>query len=51
MLFFHFTNAFLEPMTAPANARVSGAGLRLVEPGGTFCATFRIDIQPMQGAS
>jgi len=33
-----------EPMTAPANALVSGKGLRLVEPGGTFRAVFRIRI-------
>jgi aldose 1-epimerase len=34
----------LEPMTAPANALRSGLGLRLVEPGGTFRATFRIRV-------
>ena len=34
----------LEPMTAPTNALGSGRGLRLVEPGGTFRATFRIRI-------
>src|SRR5206468_6822383 len=34
----------LEPMTAPANALGSGRGLRLVEPGGTFRATFRIHV-------
>jgi len=34
----------LEPMTAPANALGSGLGLRLVEPGGTFRATFRIRV-------
>jgi len=34
----------LEPMTAPANALVSGDGLRLVEPGGQFRAVFRIRI-------
>lgn len=33
-----------EPMTAPSNALVSGAGLRLVEPGGTFRASFRISV-------
>ncbi len=33
-----------EPMTAPANALVSGEGLRLVEPGGRFRAAFRIRI-------
>jgi aldose 1-epimerase len=40
------TQAYLafEPMTAPANALVSGTGLRLVEPGGTFRAVFRIRI-------
>jgi aldose 1-epimerase len=34
----------LEPMTAPANALRSGRGLRLLEPGGTFRATFRIRV-------
>jgi aldose 1-epimerase len=34
----------LEPMTAPANALVSGRGLRLVEPGGRFHAAFRIRV-------
>jgi aldose 1-epimerase len=34
----------LEPMTAPANALVSGHELRLVEPGGSFRATFRIRV-------
>jgi aldose 1-epimerase len=34
----------LEPMTAPANALRSGLGLRLVEPGGAFRATFRIRV-------
>ena len=33
-----------EPMTAPANALISGKGLRLVEPGGTFRAPFRISV-------
>jgi len=33
-----------EPMTAPSNALISGEGLRLVEPGGTFRAAFRIRI-------
>ena len=33
-----------EPMTAPTNALVTGDGLRLVDPGGSFTATFRIDI-------
>ena len=35
----------LEPMTAPTNALGSGRGLRLVEPGGTFRATFRIRVE------
>ncbi|HEY4910792.1 MAG TPA: aldose 1-epimerase [Methylomirabilota bacterium] len=34
----------LEPMTAPANALRSSRGLRLLEPGGTFRATFRIRV-------
>ena len=34
----------LEPMTAPANALISGEGLRLVKPGGRFRATFRIRV-------
>jgi hypothetical protein len=34
-------------MTAPANALVSGRGLRLVEPGGLFRATFRVNVQEM----
>ena len=34
-----------EPMTAPTDALRTGNGLRLVEPGGVFTATFRIDIQ------
>ena len=33
-----------EPMTAPANALISGEGLRLVEPHGQFRAIFRIRI-------
>jgi galactose mutarotase-like enzyme len=31
-----------EPMTAPTNALVSGDGLRLVEPGAAFSASFAI---------
>ena len=31
-----------EPMTAPANALISGDGLRLVEPGAEFSASFAI---------
>ncbi len=34
----------IEPMTAPANALQSGDGLRLVEPGATFQAAFRISV-------
>jgi galactose mutarotase-like enzyme len=34
----------VEPMTAPANALVSGRGLRLVSPGASFRAAFRIEI-------
>jgi aldose 1-epimerase len=33
-----------EPMTAPANALASGDGLRTVEPGDRFEATFRITV-------
>lgn len=33
-----------EPMTAPTNALISGKGLRLVDPGDTFRAKFRIRI-------
>jgi aldose 1-epimerase len=39
----------IEPMTAPANALVSGRGLRLVEPGEVFRATFRVNIQDACG--
>ncbi len=35
----------LEPMTAPANALATGRGLRLVEPGGTFQAAFRVRVE------
>jgi aldose 1-epimerase len=34
-----------EPMTAPTNALITGRGLRLVEPGGKFRATFRISVE------
>jgi galactose mutarotase-like enzyme len=34
----------IEPMTAPANALQSGDGLRLVDPGATFQAAFRISV-------
>jgi aldose 1-epimerase len=34
-----------EPMTAPTNALVAGHGLRLAEPGRTFRATFRVDVE------
>lgn len=34
----------LEPMTAPANALISGDGLRCVQPGGTFVARFTMTI-------
>jgi aldose 1-epimerase len=37
----------IEPMTAPANALVSGRGLRLIEPGGLFRATFRVNVQEL----
>jgi galactose mutarotase-like enzyme len=33
-----------EPMTAPTNALVSGAGLRVLEPGGRHTASFRIRV-------
>lgn len=33
-----------EPMTAPTDALTTGDGLRLVEPGGSFTGTFRIDV-------
>jgi aldose 1-epimerase len=35
----------LEPMTAPANALASGQGLRILESGGQFRASFRIAVQ------
>lgn len=34
----------IEPMTAPANALISGQGLRLVAAGDVFTATFRIAV-------
>ena len=37
--------AAFEPMTAPTNALVSGRGLRLVDPGSLFRATFRVNVQ------
>jgi aldose 1-epimerase len=33
-----------EPMTAPTNALVSGRGLHVIEPGGSFVAVFRVRI-------
>jgi aldose 1-epimerase len=35
----------LEPMTAPTNALSSGSGLRILEPGSQFRASFRIAVQ------
>jgi aldose 1-epimerase len=35
----------LEPMTAPANALVTGDGLRIVPPGGRYDAVFRIGVE------
>ena len=35
----------IESMTAPINDLVSGRGLRLVEQGGLFHATLRVNIQ------
>jgi aldose 1-epimerase len=34
----------LEPMTAPTNALVSGRDLRIVAPGASFCAAFRVEV-------
>ncbi len=34
-----------EPMTAPANALISGTGLRIVKPGDTFSAKFRFRVE------
>jgi aldose 1-epimerase len=39
-----------EPMTAPANALVSGRGLRLLAPGERFRATFRIGVEALPRA-
>jgi aldose 1-epimerase len=36
----------LEPMTAPTNALASGKGLRILEPGGEFRASFRVTVRP-----
>jgi aldose 1-epimerase len=37
-----------EPMTAPANALMSGRGLRLVKPGALFRAVFRIRVDVLK---
>jgi len=37
----------LEPMTAPAAALTSGRGLRVVEPGASFRASFRIEVSAL----
>ena len=37
----------LEPMTAPTNALVSGTGLRLVGPGASLSASFRIRVEAL----
>jgi aldose 1-epimerase len=34
-----------EPMTAPANALRSGAGLRLLAPGESYCAAFAVSVE------
>ncbi|HMK72784.1 MAG TPA: aldose 1-epimerase [Myxococcaceae bacterium] len=39
----------LEPMTAPANALVSGSGLSTAEPGVPFRASFRIRVEDFTG--
>ena len=38
----------LEPMTAPTNALATGRGIRLVEPGEVFRATFRVGVELLQ---
>jgi galactose mutarotase-like enzyme len=35
----------VEPMTAPANALVSGDGLRIVAPGESLTATFQVEVR------
>lgn len=37
----------LEPMTAPTNALSSGSGLRILEPGGQFRASFGVAVQSL----
>ena len=37
----------IEPMTAPANALVRGEGLRILDAGSTFRATFRIAVHAL----
>jgi len=37
----------IEPMTAPTNALISGAGLQLVEPGDEYRAAFRIGVDSL----
>jgi aldose 1-epimerase len=41
----------LEPMTAPTDALVSGDGLRIVEPGRQFQASFRITVANSEKSS
>ncbi len=38
----------IEPMTAPANALISGHGLRLIAAGDSFRAAFRVGVQSMR---
>jgi aldose 1-epimerase len=51
---YHYTQIFapkdksfiaIEPMTAPTSALTSGTGLRVLEPGAKFRASFRIAVQ------